>query len=69
MFSGYFGSSEQLLSRKRGSCRLIFLNAAAAALLPQMFAQKLAGARIDQTNVDLVPLNVNAPADPAGGAL
>ena len=30
-----------------------------------MFPQKLAVARLDQTNVSLVPLHVNATADPA----
>src|ERR1039457_4510438 len=36
-----------------------------ATLLPQMLAQQLAGARIDQSHVHRVPLHVDLPPDPA----
>ena len=36
------------------------------ALMVEVFAQELAGFRIEQANVDVVPLHVHLPSDPAG---
>ena len=66
MVSGPFSACEQLLCGERCSRRLIFfLNAMTAALLPQMLPQEMALARVDQTDVRVVPLDLNAVTDPA----
>ena len=57
---------QQLHCAERGALRTVFVfDAAATARLTQMLAQKLPGARIEQANVQSVPLDPHHPADPA----
>ena len=51
--------------RRRALRTVLIADAMSATLLPQMLAQQLAGARIDQPHVHRVPLHVDLPPDPA----
>ena len=53
------------VSRRRSRGTILVLDAMAAALLAQMLAQQLTGARIEQPHMCGIPLHLNAPADPA----
>src|SRR6266536_240357 len=44
---------------------VIFFNAIPTALLAHVFAQQLAGLRIEQTNIQLIPLHAQHAPDPA----
>src|SRR5579862_7350468 len=57
---------QELLGAEWCSFRVILrLDAKAAALLANMLAQQLAGARIEQAHKDVIPLHVDQAADPA----
>ena len=60
------GSLEKLLRSQRSSLGAILVeDAMAAAWLAQMFPQELPISRIEQTNDDQIPLDLDATADPA----
>ena len=64
--SGHFGTRSSCRVDSGVCLRAVFVfDAMPAALLPQMLAQQLPGARIEQAHVRVVPLHLNAPADPA----
>ena len=60
------GSPQQLRSAQWGSLGVVlFFNAIPTALLAHVFAQQLPGFRIEQTNIQLIPLHAQHPPDPA----
>jgi len=70
--AGALSSRQQLPGRERGSLRIILIvDAVAAALLAAVLAQELAGAGIEQADVEVIPLDVDQAADAerAGGEL
>ncbi len=66
MWPGFGGPRQQLHDAERCTLRAVFVfDAMAAALLVQMLTQQLPGLRIEQTNVQTVPLDTDHATDPA----
>ena len=66
MLAGCGGAREQMHHSRRRSRRTVFIfDAMAAALLPEVLAEQLAGLRIQNANEESVPLHVHALADVA----
>ena len=60
------GLEQRQRLRRRASRAIGVLNAMPAARRPHMLAQELARLRIEQADEEVVPLHVDAAADPAG---
>ena len=64
---GPLGGGEQGQGLRRGACGPVLLGDAMPAVRrAQVLAEELAGAGVEQPDVGRVPLDVDAPADPAG---
>ena len=65
--AGPLGGGEQGEGLRRGASGPVVVgDAMPAALCAQVLAQQLAGARVEEADVDVVPLNVDAASDPSG---
>src|SRR5258708_6993304 len=64
--AGFVGAAQQLLCAQRSFLGAVFvLDAMAAARLAQVFAEQLSSLRMQQPDVQAIPLHWNTPADPA----
>ena len=65
MRSGAGGTRQQLCGAERRFLRMVFrLDPMSAALLADMLAQKLMGVRIENTDVQAIPLHLHEFPDP-----
>src|SRR5215217_8227729 len=64
--AGVTGAVQQLhRGRWRTRRTILFLDAMAAAFLAQVFAQQLPGLRMQQADIESIPLHRHTPPDPA----
>ena len=65
--SGFIGAAQQLLRAEGRFAGSVFVfDAVTAARLAQVFAQQLAGLRIEQADLPGIPLHLHSSADPSG---